>query len=235
MPIEIDSLLNFLFSSIVILLIVAVLSSIMMTPKVVKHFVDTKIFIKQQTVKRIYDDEKNKFPVKLSEEQLRTDPNPQIRNLAMASDYTLRVMCKDLKIPNYSNLNKRDKILAIIAATKLDLPIDAKSTPDEIEKINELEVDDPKNDGVDDDPDDDPIVVEPVEEEIMDARTKRTKQLDKLSTLELHKIAKSLKIKYFAKMKKQNLINQIIDTEIDKSIANEGDPMKSITDLKEGK
>lgn len=77
MPFNIELLWNIVQGLLLIELMIIIVSSGLMTPKVVKYFVDSKIFVKSQQIKRIYDDENNKFKMKYSDEQLLKHPNKQ--------------------------------------------------------------------------------------------------------------------------------------------------------------
>jgi hypothetical protein len=243
MPFDIALLLNILTGVFIILLIVLVASSILMTPKVVKFYVDSKVFVKSQQIKRIYEDDQNKFKLRLSDEQLLNHPDPNIAKLAKASDYTLKRICIELGIPNYKSINKLEKIVAILKMQGIKVkdanpveekkddelfPEEPKEEADEIEE--ELDLPEVKED--DKKPDDG--LTPKKATSIDDAKEKRAKELKKLSKKELTNIAMQLKIKYASKMEKAKVIQFIIDKEIEESVEAEGEAVKSFKTLKEG-
>lgn len=248
MPFDIPLLFNILQGLGLMLLIVLVGASIMMTPKVVKYYVDSKIFIKSQQIKRLYDDEQNKFKKQYTDDHLLKHPNEQIAKLAKYSDYTLKKMCQEQQIKDYNRMNKYDKIVALLKAQGIEVKEESTNNellPDVLNvenKNDDLESDDPN-----DEPNDEADIIE--EEDTKDkkeihpvnptsietAKEKRRKELDKLSNKELNKIAGVLKIKYASKIRKAKLIDIIIDKEIEASVEAEGDAVKGFKQLEEGK
>lgn len=252
MPFDIPLLFNILQGLGLMLLIVLVGASIMMTPKVVKYYVDSKIFIKSQQIKRLYDDEQNKFKKQYTDDHLLKHPNEQIAKLAKYSDYTLKKMCQEQQIKDYNRMNKYDKIVALLKAQGIE--VKEENTNNEL-LPDVLNLEDKKKDSEDDEPTDDPNEEPNDEDEIIEeeepkekkeihpskptsieaAKEKRRKELDKLSNKELNKIAGVLKIKYASKIRKAKLIDIIIDKEIEASVEAEGDAVKGFKQLEEGK
>lgn len=245
MPFNIELLWNIVQGLLLIELMIIIVSSGLMTPKVVKYFVDSKIFVKSQQIKRIYDDENNKFKMKYSDEQLLKHPNKQIAQLALHSDYTLKQICIDLEIKNYKTMSKLDKIIAILKKQGIDVEKQPQINEEPNEGLFENNPDDSTEDEptdeedieeTDDDPNETMPTTQPKKpESIKDAKSKRIADLDKLSKPELEKIAKKLGIKYAASMKKKNLVSSIVELEVEKSVEAEGDPVKTFKSLEEGK
>lgn len=252
MPFDIPLLFNILQGSLLILANVAVWSSIFMTPKVVKFFVDSKVFIKSQQIKRLYDDDQNKFKKQYTDDHLLKHPNEQIQKLAKYSDYTLKKMCQEQQIKDYNRMNKYDKIVALLKAQGIE--VKEENTNNEL-LPDVLNLEDKKKEPEDVEPTDDPNEEPNDEDEIIEekeskekkeihpskptsieaAKEKRRKELNKFTTKELNAVAKLLKIKYYAQTKKVKLIDIIIDREIEESVEAEGDAVKGFKQLEEGK